>query len=377
MDTYPRHQQFPQAGNLVYFNHAAVAPWPRVTAEAVKAFAQENLELGAKLYPKWMQTEQDLRTALRQLIHAESTDDIALLKNTSEGLSVIAYGLEWHAGDNIVIPAGEFPSNRIVWQSLQQYGVETREVDILNTENPEAALITAMDERTRLLSVSAVQYSNGQCLDLITLGNYCRQHEILYVVDAIQHIGALVFDVQAIGADFAVADGHKWMLGPEGLALFYARPEARDLLHLKQYGWHILENMGDFTQKTIHITQSARRFECGSPNMLGIHALLASITWILEEGIENIQRNILKNTQLIIDYINNSDKYTLLGRHDTTARSGIVTFRHHSLSDMDAYKTLMGQGLVCAARGGGVRFSPHYYHQDWEFERAFELLDSL
>ena len=134
--------------DIVYLNHAAVAPWPLRTADAVKAFADENARQGSRDYDLWLQREKALRAHLAQLINAASTDEIALLKSTSEGLSVIAYGLPWQAGDNIVIPAEEFPSNRIVWQSLQSQGVDTRMVPVNKVEDPEQALMDACDGKT-------------------------------------------------------------------------------------------------------------------------------------------------------------------------------------------------------------------------------------
>jgi selenocysteine lyase/cysteine desulfurase len=137
--------------DIIYLNHAAVAPWPTATRDAVIAFAGENARLGAKNYPQWTQRETGLREKLRQLINAPSIDDIALLKSTSEGLSFIAYGLPWETGDNIVLPASEFPSNRVVWESLNQYGVEIRLIEINASEQPELSLIRAMDENTRAI----------------------------------------------------------------------------------------------------------------------------------------------------------------------------------------------------------------------------------
>ncbi|MCP4996920.1 MAG: aminotransferase class V-fold PLP-dependent enzyme, partial [Gammaproteobacteria bacterium] len=168
-----------------------------------------------------------LRQLLKGLINAPSVDDISLMKSTSEALSVVAYGIDWNAGENIVIFAQEFPSNRIVWQSLKSLGVETRLVDLEASEDPEMALFAACDSNTRLISTSSVQYARGQRIDLTRIGEYCKAQDILFCIDAIQSLGALPFDVQQYQADFVMADGHKWMLGPEGLALLYTKAEAR------------------------------------------------------------------------------------------------------------------------------------------------------
>ena len=276
--------QFPQQEELIYLNHAAVGPWPRVATESVKQFAEENCLIGAAEYPKWLKVERRLRKALAELIGVPSLFDIALLKNTSEALSVVAYGLEWQTGDNIVTSNQEFPSNRIVWESLAQYGVELREADLTTGPSPEDALLSQIDKQTRLVTISSIQYASGLQMDLERIGTYCRENNILFCVDAIQSIGAVQFDAQAVKADFVMADGHKWMLGPEGLAVFYCRPDLREQLRLYQYGWHMVDPLGDYTSKEWQVTPSARRFECGSPNMLGIHALEASINLLLEIG---------------------------------------------------------------------------------------------
>jgi len=160
--------------NIIHLNHAAVAPWPIQTRDAVIAFATENTSIGSQRYANWMQTEQDLKEKMRCLINADSCDEIAILKNTSEGLSLIAQGLAFNAGDNIVIPAEEFPSNRLVWQALQAQGVELRQVSVEANDEPEQALIAAIDDHTRLLSCSSVQYARGLRLPLATIGAACR-----------------------------------------------------------------------------------------------------------------------------------------------------------------------------------------------------------
>lgn len=205
--------EFVQAPGLRYLNHAAVAPWPNRAASAVARFAQENVLLGARDYSDWMALEQRLRERLMRLLNAPSTDDIALVKNTSEALSFVAFGLPWQSGDQIVISDEEFPSNRIVWEALATQGVEVIQAS-LKGDDPEGALLAACGPRTRLMSVSAVQFASGLRLDLQRLGAGCKQQNVLFCIDAIQQLGALPFDVQSYQCDFAMADGHKWLLGP-------------------------------------------------------------------------------------------------------------------------------------------------------------------
>lgn len=364
--------EFDLDDSIAYLNHAAIAPWPRRTVEAVQQFAQQNGERGSQHYARWLATEQALREQLKTLINAHSSNEIALLKSTSEALSVIAYGLDWRAGDKVVIPEQEFPSNRIVWESLQPRGVEVVTVNLDNTDNPEQALIAALDSKVRLVSVSSVQYASGLALNLDRLGQACQQGDILFCVDAIQSLGARPFDVQRCHADFVVADGHKWMLGPEGLALFYCRQPLIDRLRLNQYGWHMVEAMGEFDRTDWSPATSACRFECGSPNMLGIHALHASLSLLLETGIDKVASRLQANTRYLLDRLR--DKVDIVSPLADERRSGILTIRTAD-TDLDRrYRHLQAAGVICALRGGGIRFSPHFYTSQAQMDKALRHL---
>jgi len=370
--------EFYLAKDILYLNHAAIAPWPNRTAEAVKNFAQENSLQGSKNYLRWTEVESELRKMMCQLINAPSPDDVALLKNTSEALSVVAFGLDWHDGDNIVTTDQEFPSNRVVWQALNDQGVELRQASLHNGDNPnihspEDAIFSQTDENTRLITISSIQYGSGFQLNLEKIGQFCRDNNILFCVDAIQSIGAVQFDTQAIHADFVMADGHKWMLGPEGVALFYCRSELRDKLRLFQYGWHMTDAFVDFNKQDWKPADSAKRFECGSPNMTGIHALSASLSLLLEFGMDNIEKLVLENTQILFDEIEVRPELELL-TIDTPGRyGGIVTFRHRTLSNEALFNTLTESGIMCAQRGGGIRFSPHFYTPKEKILQAVEI----
>ncbi|MFJ1339525.1 aminotransferase class V-fold PLP-dependent enzyme [Pseudomonas caricapapayae] len=352
--------EFEQAPGLRYLNHAAVAPWPRRASQAVARFANENVWLGARDYPDWMTMEQRLRERLMRLTNAPSTDDIALVKNTSEALSFVAFGLQWQKGDQIVISDEEFPSNRIVWEALADQGVEVRQVS-LKGQDPEADLLAACGPRVRLLAISAVQFATGLRLDLVRLGQGCRERKVLFCIDAIQQLGALPFDVQAYQCDFAMADGHKWMLGPEGLGVFYCRAEVRPQLKLSEYGWHMLEHMGDYNRTEWEPARSARRFECGSPNMLGAAALDASLSLLEEVGMPHVSALLAERVQWLYDGLAAIPGVRLHSPEDPQRRSGIVSFSIAGVDNADAYHRLKQEQVVCITRGPGVRFSPHFY----------------
>lgn len=364
--------EFDLTPGLSYLNHAAVAPWPRRTADAVARFAAENAREGARHYPRWLQVEQRLRERLARLIGA-AVPDVALLKNTSEAISVVAFGFPWQAGDNLVLAAEEFPSNRIPWQALARLGVECRVAHLTGTADPEGALLDRCDARTRLLTVSSVQYGNGLRMDLERLGAACRSRGVALCVDAIQSLGALPFDVTAVQADFVMADGHKWMLGPEGLALLWVRPAWRERLALYQYGWHMTRQAGDFDAVDWQPAGDARRFECGSPNLLGAHGLEASLSLLEEYGIKRVHADLLERSAYLIERIGAAPDLELLSNPLPERRSGIVTFRRRDMDKTQLHRRLTDASVVCAQRGGGVRLSPHFYTPLSALEQALRI----
>ena len=292
---------------------------------------------------------------------------------------MIAHGLNLQPGDNIVVPDEEFPSNRIVWLALHNKGIEIRLVSVEDTDSPEESLIEAMDENTRLLSCSSVQYARGLRLDLVRLGDACRKNDTLFCIDAIQSLGAIRFDVQACNADFVVADGHKWMCAPEGTALFYCRREKQEQLSLLQHGWHMLQDAFDFSHshEGIRIADNAQRFESGSPNMMGITALDASLGLLLDIGLETIEQQVLANSAYLIDQLQAIDDIELLSPVQPGRYAGITTFIKHGVDIEALYEHLQANDVICALRGGGIRFSPHFHTDREHIDRALELVSTF
>ena len=373
---YGIHDEFPQVAGLRYLNHAAVAPWPQRAVVAVSRFAEQNARHGARDYPAWLQVENTLRERLTRLFNAPSSADIALVKNTSEALSFVAFGLDWKAGDQVIISDEEFPSNRVVWEALKPLGVEVLQI-ALQGRDPEARLLTACGPRTRLLAISAVQYASGLRLDLERLGHGCRQRGVLLCVDAIQQLGALTFDVQSNQCDFAMADGHKWMLGPEGLGAFYCRSELREQLRLHEYGWHMLEHPGDYQRKEWQVAKTARRFECGSPNLLGAMALEASLSLLEEVGMQEVGRAVQERVQWLLDDLGTMPGLSLHSPRSPARRAGIVTFSLAGWDNRLLYERLRSEQVICAQRGGGIRLSPHFYSEGRVIEETLRLLHQL
>ena len=374
MDEEHLRAEFPLAPDICYLNHAAVSPLPRRAARAVQDFAWSCAHVGARDYPEWLKTEARLRQRCAALLNTTPAD-IAFTKNTSEALSFIAHGFPWRGGDNVVFPAEEFPSNRIVWETLAARGVAVRPVAVTAVADPEAALLAAADAHTRLISVSTVQYARGLVLDLARLGAACRARGIAFCVDAIQGLGVLAHDVEAMHIDFLAADAHKWLLGPEGIALFYCRPQWRERLGLFEYGWHMTEHPADYDRPDWQPARDARRFECGSPNMLGIHALDASLSLIDQMGVPEIGRRVRARSAWLVERIAARPDLELLTGNEPERYAGIVTFRSRRLAAAELFGRLQAAGVICAARGGGIRFSPHCYTPFEALQHAMECIE--
>ena len=378
-------EQFPVNDHCMYLNHAAVAPWPKCTTDAVQKFAQENCITGAQGYLTWLKKEQSLRTKLAKLVGSHDENNVALVKNTSEALSIVAYGLDWQAGDIILISDDEFPSNRIVWESLaQKFGVIIQQVHI-SAADPEAEILAAIDARNahhdpklkpKLISISAVQYASGIKLDLAKLGEACKTNNVLFCVDAIQAVGAMPFKCDEWHIDFAMADGHKWMLGPEGLGFFFVKASHIKTLNLYQYGWHMINGAGDFSIKDWQPASNARRFECGSPNMLAGYALEASTDLLLKTGLDKVAKAIEYNHAYLLHQLEALGA-DILSPLTPETRAGILTFKFNNIDSAELYQDLMQRDVVCANRGGGVRFSPHFHTTKESMDKAIKVLAEL
>ena len=366
-------QEFPVNKSLIHLNHAAVAPWPTRTTEAVIQFAHENNLVSSKNFNAWLDSEKHVRELAASLVGAKHAEDIALVKNTSEGLSMVAHGFPWQAGDNVVISDEEFPSNRVVWESLTNKGVEVRRVSLPCPGDVEQALIDATDSSTRLLSISSVQFASGLKTDLQRLGAFCKQRDIAFCVDAIQGLGVFPHDVISMHIDFLVADGHKWLLSPEGLGIFYCAPEWRERLELHEFGWRMLEDPFDMMKTDWKPVATAQRFECGTQNSIAIAAMEQSLSLLLEIGIEEIWKRVVERTELLFDLVTANDDLQLISCSSEGRYAGITIFKHKNNSDQDLYEKLSKNNVLCAMRGGGIRFSPHFYIPPDSLKKAIEI----
>jgi cysteine desulfurase/selenocysteine lyase len=360
--------EFPVTENLIYLNHAAVAPLPRRSAKAMQALAEDALQFGSLHYDQWLDAYEGVRVAAARLIGANRSE-IALIKNTSEGISTIARGLDWHPGDRIVAFREEFPANYYPWLRLE---ANRCTVDWLSVNDPLEEIEIACTG-AKLLSVSFVQYLSGFRADLNAIGAICKRHNCFFLVDAIQGLGAFPLDVEASHIDALAADGHKWLLGPEGCGILYVRKSRQDSIFPEEFGWTNVAGYNDYASRDMALRQDAGRYECGTLNTIGCYGLRASVELLLEAGVERIAPAVQALAdQLAAGAIGKG--YQLLGDRTSDNGAGIVAIQKPGLDSRKVVHELKQKGIIAAPRQGWVRLSPHFYISPEEIDRVIEAL---
>jgi selenocysteine lyase/cysteine desulfurase len=367
---------FPILQQMDFMNHAAVAPISFPAAEALGEYARQASQ-AAYVHAGWYKRAGEVKQAAGRLIGAQGPHEIAFVPNTTTGLALVANGLRWEAGDNVIISNVEYPANRYPWQDLGRFGVEMIEV----TQRADGRIavddvVGAINERTRVVSLSHVQYASGYRIDLGPIAEAVHRVGGYLCVDAIQSVGVLPVDVQAMGIDFLSADGHKWMLGPEGCGIFYCRGELATKLHPNVVGWMGMVNAQEFGNYQFELLSDARRFEPGSYNMPGILALGASMDLLLEVGIEEIWARVERLTARLCAGLRNKGYRVFSPREVEGERSGIVTFEpgNGSVLPGKIVRDLEQANIIIALREGRLRASPHFYNTAEQIDRLLERL---
>ncbi len=367
---------FPVTQKYIYLNHAGVSPLSIQVQSSMEAFLKEATENGYTNPKMWAETIESCRRSAARLINA-NPDEIAFVKNTTQGIILTANGINWQAGDNVVTTNVEFPSNIYPWWNLERHGVETRLVQEMNKRILVEDIIAKIDSRTRVVTISHVEFASGYRNDITTIGEICRDEGILFFVDAIQALGAFEVDVKKQHIDFLSADGHKWLLGPEGAAIYYCAKNKLNQLTNTNIGWASVVDELSFSEYNLTQKPSARRFEEGSYNTVGIFGLNAAITLLLEIGIPNIERRILDLTQCLIKNLCDQGYEILSPMENELERSGIVIFRSRKFSSDMLFELFHQSGVSCAKRGGGIRLSPHFYNSEAEIDIVADILSSV
>ena len=367
MDWTAFRSQFPITASWAFFDHAAVAPLPAPAVTALAEYAASLAAGGICVVGKWVARVAEVRTLAARLIAADP-EDVFFVPNTTHGISVIAEGFPWTVGDNVVLAAEEYPANQYPWMNLAHRGVEVRTVPSRGARIHIDDIRAAMNDRTRVLTVSAVEFASGFRNDLDTLGELCRARGVFFFVDAIQALGAFPIDVRKTPIDALAADGHKWLLGPEGAGIGYIRREWVERLHPIGVGAFSVVNPLAFSTIDFRLKPHAGRWEGGALNIPGITAMGASIDLLLSAGIENVQRRVVELTDYLCERAT-ARGWTVFSSRADGEKSGIVSLIHPTLPADEVMKRCRSAGVAVNNRSGRVRVSPHAYNTPDEIDR--------
>ncbi|HEV3166799.1 MAG TPA: aminotransferase class V-fold PLP-dependent enzyme [Isosphaeraceae bacterium] len=369
-----RRAEFPVAERWAYFDHAAVAPLPRRAGNMMRAWVDEQEQNGVVHWPAWEQRLEAIRGRIAQLLNADLAE-IAFVTSTTHGIGLIAEGFPWREGDNVVTAADEYPSNIYPWLNLADRGVTVRLVPSREGRIWLEDLAEAIDARTRVLTISHVEFASGFRNDLDALAELCQARGVALFVDAIQGLGPFVIDVKRTAIDFLAADGHKWLLGPEGAGLLFVRREWIDRLRPLGVGWHSVVTPYNSPRIDYRLKPNAQRWEGGSFAMPGLQAFGESLGLLLEIGATAISERILERAGAVRECALASG-WQLFGSTRDEDLSGIVAIDKPGVDPDRFARSHRGRGIVLSSRRGHVRISPHIYNNSDDLDRLAEALQS-
>lgn len=370
-------KQMPIVERFAYFDHAAVAPLPAPSAAAIADFAVEASQFGDTVWLQWSSRVEQLRSGIAELLGA-AREEIALVPNTTLGIGLVAEGWRWQPGDSVVVPANEFPSNLVPWRQLARRGVDVREVTVPESGRIELeAILDAVDATTRLVSLSWVGFASGWRIDVARFCEAIHRRGALVFLDAIQGLGAFPLNVMDTGVDFLAADGHKWMLGPEGAGLLFVRADHLERLDPLMTGWHSLDERHAFDPAGTKFKGTAGRFEGGSANVVGLLGLERSVRLLLDhrahEPASGFADAILANVAEIEEGLRSAGCEVFVPEADEH-RSGILSLRWPDADLTAVRKFCLARGIATSVRAGRLRVSTHAYNNSDDTQR---LLDAI
>jgi cysteine desulfurase / selenocysteine lyase len=365
---------FPITQHAVYLNHAAVSPPPTTTIQAVEAQLRDVHENGSLNFRSWLAVKEQARDLLARLLGARA-EQLAFVRNTSDALSTVANDLAWKPGDNIVTFRGEFPSNVYPWLRVRDaFGVEVRMCEEREGRVDLNELKGLIDDKTRVVAISHVQFASGFRADLERLGRAARQHDALFVVDVIQALGVVPINVEAEMVDVAAGAGHKWLLTPEGVGYLYLSDRARERIQPTLVGWVSVPNPEDYANFEQGWNRGALAWETGTGPTALIHGLKASLDLLHQHSPANISHYLEELTDHLCDRIQ-SKHYEVVSSREPAEKSQIVCIRHRSdISAMGLYAHLKRQNIITAPRGDRLRIAPHLYNTLDEIDQLIEAL---
>ena len=359
--------QMPVVNRYAYLDHAAVAPLPAPAAAAMAKYAVDFRDHGDVRWPKWRARVEDCRRGLASLLNA-GEDEVAVIRNTTEAIGLVAEGIDWREGDNVVVPASEFPSNLLPWRNLTSRGVKVREIEAPDERLDPAAVRDACDTRTRLIAASWVGYATGWRNDPADLCQIAHDAGALFLLDAIQGLGVLPLDMGEVPIDFLAADGHKWLLGPEGAGVLYVRGSRLNDLRPLLVGWNSVAEAGNYGASTLTLKQTAARYEGGTYATACAAGLAASLELLEPIPVAERERRLSALTERLVDGLRSAG-CAIASDRTPDRGSGIVAFAPPDGDSAGCAKRLLAAGVVVRVRHGRVRAAPHVYTSEEEVDR--------
>ncbi len=376
-----RHFFFPITRRTVYLNHASTGPLPRPVAQIMHACIDDTSNFGGINADRWKEHQQGAHRRLARLINGRP-DQIAMTASSGDGLMLIAQGLNWQAGDTVISAQGEFPANIYPWLNLQEMGVKVHLVPARNQRILPSDIFAQIDEHTRLVSLSLVEFSTGFRNDIATIAAYCHERGIICGIDAMQALGSLDLNVQTLGVDYAAAAAHKWLLSPHTTGVLYLADHLLANLQVRRRNWFSVANPFEFFNYQQPLKMGAARFEHSSPNAFPIVALDASLGLFegLEGGMQAVEARILGLTSYAMIGLERLG-FPVISPQGQGERSGIVCFMPHpehlDLTAQEITHALEERQIYVAERNGIVRISPHFYNTLEEIDTLLNALETL
>jgi selenocysteine lyase/cysteine desulfurase len=369
-----RAREFPVVADKVYLAHAAVCPLPACVVRALSDYLAQ-VGRGGQFEHLHAKAEARARELAAAMIDA-TPDEIAFVSSTSAGLSLVAAGLAWKPGDSVVIAEGDFPSNVYPWLRLEQLGVRVKTIQAPDGAVTLEAITQQIDDTTRLVALSSVHYATGARTDVDLIGAHLQARGILFCVDAIQSLGAVPISSRHV--DFMTADAHKWLLGPQGMGVLFVRRSRFEQLQPVLLGWKSMRSERDFVQQKLELATTARRYEPGSLNAIGLIGLHAALEMLQQIGVPAIAARLKTLRAQLVPGLQERG-YEVLASGSGFETSGIVSFRRENADMLALYRTLDAQRIVTSLRHDPagrpcLRVAPHFYNTQTELDR---LLASL
>ncbi|MDF1612709.1 MAG: aminotransferase class V-fold PLP-dependent enzyme [Stygiobacter sp.] len=349
----------------IYFNHAAIGPWSDLVLKRLEEY--KNLRIGEMInpFPYFLEKSISAKKKLSQLINC-SPDRIAWIDNVSNGISLLANSLQWKVGDEVILNDIEFPANVYPFLNLKSKGVEVKFAKSKNGIVDFDDIVSLVTNKTKLISISYVQFLTGYNAKIDEIGNYCKTKNIIFCVDAIQATGVLNIDVQKSNIDFLIGGTQKWLMTSQGLSYFFITEELQNRLVQESVGWLSVKNENDFLNYKLDLKDTAERFQNGTVNSLAVCLFDASLDLFIETGISYIQNEVRNNSSYLIKKLSEIGVHPILHNVDENHLSGIVSFQHKNNNEL--FEKLILRKIICAMREGYIRLSPHFYNTKDEID---------